>query len=71
MEIHLICAEKVEVLEARSKEQKVTIANLMCYQNYSIQVVASTRVGDGLKSRSIYCSTKEDCEELIIDIVLL
>ena len=53
-------AEKAHMLEARTLEEKMTLEGLKCYQNYSIQVVASTKVGDGLKSRSIYCRTKED-----------
>ena len=40
--------------------QQMTLHGLEKYQNYSVQVVASTRVGSGLKSRSIYCTTKED-----------
>ena len=54
--------EKVEVLEAHILDDKVTLNDLACYQNYSIRVAASTKAGDGLKSRSIYCRTKEDCE---------
>ena len=53
-------AEKAHMLEARTLDEKMTLEGLKCYQNYSIQVVASTKVGDGLKSRSIYCRTKED-----------
>ena len=50
------------MLEARTLDEKITLQGLRCYQNYSIQVVAATKVGDGLKSRSVYCRTKEDCE---------
>ena len=61
--------EKVEVLEARILDEKITLNDLACYQNYSIRVAASTKAGDGLKSRSIYCRTKED-RELRLTIIL-
>ena len=61
--------EKVEVLEARILDEKITLNGLACYQNYSIRVAASTKAGDGLKSRSIYCRTKED-RELRLTIIL-
>ncbi|XP_046683014.1 Down syndrome cell adhesion molecule-like protein Dscam2 [Homalodisca vitripennis] len=33
---------------------------LLKYTNYSIEILAFTRVGDGAKSERIYCRTKED-----------
>ena len=58
-------AEKAQTLEVRTSDQKLTLEGLACYQNYSIQVVAATKMGDGLKSRSVYCRTKEDCKLLL------
>ena len=55
-------AERVPTLESSTRMQQMTLHGLEKYQNYSVQVVASTRVGSGLKSRSIYCTTKEDGE---------
>ena len=55
-------SERVAVLESSTRMQQMTLHGLEKYQNYSVQVVASTRVGSGLKSRSIYCTTKEDGE---------
>ena len=55
-------SERVAVLESSTRMQQMTLHGLGKYQNYSVQVVASTRVGSGLKSRSIYCTTKEDGE---------
>lgn len=45
-------------------QHQLTLYGLDKYQNYSVQVVASTKVGSGLKSRSIYCRTKEDGKKL-------
>ena len=50
-------------MESSTRMQQMTLHGLEKYQNYSVQVVASTRVGSGLKSRSIYCTTKEDGEK--------
>lgn len=33
---------------------------LLKYTNYSIELLAFTRVGDGVKSDRIHCRTKED-----------
>ncbi|TRY70745.1 hypothetical protein TCAL_04830 [Tigriopus californicus] len=52
--------EQVEIHEQSTMQQQITLYGLEKYQNYSVQVVASTHVGQGLKSRSIYCRTKED-----------
>nr|XP_040566824.1 Down syndrome cell adhesion molecule-like protein Dscam2 [Lepeophtheirus salmonis] len=48
------------VRDLRTSGLKITLYDLDKYQNYTIQVVASTRIGEGLRSRSIYCKTKED-----------
>ena len=48
------------MIEKSTTQQKLTLYELEKYQNYTIQVVASTKVGQGLKSRSIYCRTQED-----------
>ena len=56
----LFISERVEVIEKSTTQQKLTLYELEKYQNYTIQVVASTKVGQGLKSRSIYCRTQED-----------
>ncbi|KAG8327859.1 hypothetical protein J6590_009662 [Homalodisca vitripennis] len=38
---------------------------LLKYTNYSIEILAFTRVGDGAKSERIYCRTKEDANSLL------
>ncbi|KAG8238283.1 hypothetical protein J437_LFUL018191, partial [Ladona fulva] len=59
--------ESAEVLEATNKpETKITTAlsvvvhGLEKYSNYSIQVLAYTRVGDGVASSPLFCITEED-----------
>lgn len=42
----------------------VVINSLEKYTNYSIQVAATTRPGDGVPSSPIYCKTKEDLPEV-------
>lgn len=40
------------------------IGGLEKYTNYSVQVLASTRAGDGIASSPLYCVTKEDFPEM-------
>ena len=63
--LRCLLSERVAVSESSTRMQQMTLHGLEKYQNYSVQVVASTRVGSGLKSRSIYCTTKEDRELLL------
>lgn len=42
----------------------VVISSLEKYTNYSIQVAAMTKPGDGIQSSPIYCMTKEDLPEV-------
>ena len=38
----------------------ITVKQLEKFQNYTVQVAALTRIGEGLKSRPGYCRTMED-----------
>ena len=38
----------------------LTVKQLEKFQNYTVQVAALTRIGEGLKSRPVYCRTMED-----------
>lgn len=42
--------------------------NLKKFTNYSVQVLANTRMGDGVLSEPIYCQTEEDAPEAPADI---
>ncbi|XP_058796799.1 cell adhesion molecule Dscam2 [Phymastichus coffea] len=51
----------VDEMEVRKTSALTTVlTGLRKYTNYSIQVVAFTRVGDGQPTRTIYCHTEED-----------
>lgn len=39
---------------------ETALHNLEKFTNYSIRILAYTRVGDGVKSLPIYCHTAED-----------
>lgn len=64
--------ENTDVLTELSvkPEMKITTAltvvlhSLEKYTNYSIQVLAYTRTGDGVASSSLYCVTEEDLPEM-------
>uniref|UniRef100_A0A1A9UKS5 Fibronectin type-III domain-containing protein n=1 Tax=Glossina austeni TaxID=7395 RepID=A0A1A9UKS5_GLOAU len=44
----------------KSTNQYVTIENLHKYTNYSVWVLAYTKIGDGAKTKAFYCRTHED-----------
>lgn len=56
--------------ESAKSEMKITSAltvvihGLEKYTNYSVQVLASTRAGDGVASSPLYCVTEEDLPEV-------
>ncbi|XP_039305921.1 Down syndrome cell adhesion molecule-like protein Dscam2 isoform X4 [Solenopsis invicta] len=60
--------------ESVKPEMKITTAltvvlhSLEKYTNYSIQVVAYTRTGDGVASSPLYCVTEEDLPEMPADV---
>ena len=43
-----------------SQQPELSVGSLEKYQNYTVQVAALTRVGEGARSRSVYCRTNED-----------
>ena len=43
-----------------SSTAKITLQELEVNTNYSIQVLAFTKVGDGAKSSPVFCKTHED-----------
>lgn len=49
----------------------IVLTGLMKYTNYSVQVLAFTRVGDGVPSRAIYCQTEEDGKRRNGDVKIL
>lgn len=44
----------------KSTNQYITIENLRKYTNYTVWVLAMTKVGDGVKSKEFHCRTHED-----------
>ncbi|XP_052125989.1 cell adhesion molecule Dscam2-like [Frankliniella occidentalis] len=55
--------DQLDVAETQNKmttELSSTLHGLFKYTNYSVQVLAFTRVGDGNMSAPIFCRTKED-----------
>nr|CAD7411049.1 unnamed protein product [Timema poppensis] len=55
--------EQHDIAEPRTKMTtalKTVLHGLLKFTNYSIELLAFTRVGDGVKSTRAYCQTKED-----------
>lgn len=44
----------------KSNNQYATLEGLSKYTNYSVWVLAYTKVGDGVKTKPFYCRTHED-----------
>lgn len=44
----------------KSNNQYLTVENLKKYTNYSVWVLAYTKMGDGVKSNQFFCRTYED-----------
>ena len=43
-----------------TEQLSTPLLSLQPYSNYSVFVSAATRVGEGVKSKPVVCSTKED-----------
>lgn len=48
----------------KSTNQYLTVENLKKYTNYSVTVVAFTKIGDGVKTKPFFCRTHEDGKKL-------
>ncbi|XP_073841216.1 cell adhesion molecule Dscam2-like [Musca autumnalis] len=59
---------KDEVESRKTTALTTVLTGLRKFTNYSIQVLAHTRMGDGVLSNSIYCHTEEDAPEAPADI---
>lgn len=44
----------------KSTNQYLTVENLQRYTNYSVSVLAFTKIGDGVKTKQFFCTTHED-----------
>nr|XP_020444512.1 Down syndrome cell adhesion molecule homolog isoform X2 [Monopterus albus] len=53
-------AELGEIRNVTTSKPSLELDGLEKYTNYSIQVLAFTRAGDGVRSEQIYTRTKED-----------
>lgn len=46
-------------------KEQVELRGLEKFTNYSIQVLAYTQAGDGVRSNVLYIQTREDCESIL------
>lgn len=44
----------------KSTNQYLTVENLQKFTNYSVWVLAFTKIGDGVKTKQFFCTTHED-----------
>lgn len=44
----------------KSNNQYLTVENLKKFTNYTVWILAYTKVGDGIKTKPLHCRTHED-----------
>lgn len=44
----------------KTTDLTIVLSGLRKFTNYSVQVLAFTRIGDGVESKALYCQTEED-----------
>ena len=59
-----VLSELGEIRNVTTGQPSLELDGLEKYTNYSIQVLAFTRAGDGVRSEQIFTRTKEDGEAL-------
>jgi hypothetical protein len=56
-----------EASTATTTNQYYTIEKARKYTNYTISILAFTSVGDGAKTKEMFCITNEDCNYLTLN----
>lgn len=70
--LHVILCDNFLFVDEKSKDSKITSASetiihgLKKFTNYSMQVLAFTAGGDGVRSAPIHCQTEQDGELLLL-----
>jgi len=54
-----------EMQNITTTKEQVELRGLEKFTNYSIQVLAFTQAGDGVRSNVLYIQTREDCESIL------
>lgn len=60
--LSLCFSEWGEMQNITTTKEQVALKGLEKFTNYSIQVLAYTQAGDGVRSNVLYIQTREDCE---------
>lgn len=58
--VEVIGASNDDLDSRKTTELTIVLTGLRKFTNYSIQVLAYTRIGDGVASKPLYCHTEED-----------
>lgn len=65
MYLYITCpslSEWGEMQNITTIREQVELKGLEKFTNYSVQVLAYTQAGDGVRSNVLYIQTREDCE---------
>lgn len=55
-----IIATNDDIDSRKTTDLTIVLSGLKKFTNYSVQVLAFTRIGDGVVSKPLYCQTEED-----------
>lgn len=58
----LLTLEWGEMQNITTTREQVELRGLEKFTNYSVQVLAYTQAGDGVRSNVLYIQTREDCK---------
>lgn len=62
IDFSLSCSEWGEMQNITTTREQVELRGLEKFTNYSVQVLAYTQAGDGVRSNVLYIQTREDRE---------
>lgn len=60
----IVGSESDDLDTKKTTELTIVLTGLKKFTNYSIQVLAYTRMGDGVPSPALFCQTEEDGKQL-------
>lgn len=67
----ILSPEWGEMQNITTTKEQVELKGLEKFTNYSIQVLAFTQAGDGVRSNVLYIQTREDCKFAFIRCISL
>jgi Down syndrome cell adhesion molecule-like protein 1 len=64
--MHIFFEDNDDIDMKKTTALTIVLTSLKKFSNYSIQVLAFTRMGDGVLSQPIFCHTEEDGKQFSV-----